>query len=481
MNYLKIGARLSFCIIAFLLARQAAAKDTEFDVHETEHFILNFESTERIRNMISPEDAGKMLEALWAELDREIGIHCAVSDMKKEEMGITYPKCNAYLFDGMDSFTQAVQKIEGRLPTFNGRLANFYSKNKYSIYVTAFFHQYTKELLLHEATHYYCDIRLPGKFSYYPGFEESIAYYFSRYCWNGSQLFLTKDQKWFICDRIDFIKQLEDDLKMLCQSNPDEVFNLNFIGMNNLSTYGGQFTELERESEERLALYHILGSYLFQNRKDIIQDLIQKFSSSKLSKSPLTSRNAERTVHEIIQQVMEEKPILIADIHKWVQSIPVLCEIKHRKAEDGISVIKETENGFIVSDAIILMRFGDGCAVHPKIHVKFRPVNLSTHRIGIIINWLNRKNHDLLEVCEDDNIRIFSQKDGRWSDGSIVCHLTNESNSKPDQDYLWQVRRNGTNLDIYVNDQKAYVQHEPDKYFMGMNCIQGTFSIDFID
>ena len=449
---------LCSCFFSNVIFSQEKAK-IEFETLETKHFVLHFEKTDA-ENSLSIDEAGKILEALWNELDKKLG-NFLVADEKNTTEAIKrhFDKCRLFLLSNPDHFLQTLKEHHIKEVLYErgsvSVLCNFYSPKNHTIYLCGKQNYHLIRTLVHEATHYYCDVVFPGRGGYYPSwFKETIAVHFDRCSWDGNQLIVGMNPKNTIVRlKIDFVKKR---LRSMLDSNPNEILNLGDLGREDGLSDSPLIFSATDDMIELYDFYRVLGGYLFDEHPDIPQKILKSLSNNPSFHSSLTRKQTEQIFRDTCRHITDDAPIPLVDVETWLKKIPFSCD------PDG-EIWEKTYNGYTVhageSTSIKIIRLYGNFSEFPVVKVDLLSGKSERSCSGIIINGTDPQNFDLIEVVHNDGSIFYrSKKGGNWEPKILIGQLNDKSNNATVMNYQWYCKKsestNGSTIDIYCGGEK---------------------------
>ena len=475
-----------FCLFHSQTLYSQENTELKFDEWETEHFHFHFEKTDEKEGTLSPQEAGKILEALWVILDEKLGkyYHKSIDSEKEMESNHAkrYAKCHVYLLNNCEHYMQLLKeqkfKIEDWIKDFN-----FYCQGNTSIYCHRCGNLYTITNLLHETTHFYCDVALDNIFGIdtwlNPGaliwLDEGVSLHFEQYHWDGESLVKPMSQKYYKIHTSNLKGKLDELLISSIYSDFAMVLDSKYIKEN----LTGGYVSKKLTGDSDYYIYQVFGDYLLTERPDVMQNFFQNVAKLS-SQAKLESKNIyDDMLLAAFDQAVEKNPVYILDIYVWYQNKPLLCMYNYPYWEKN----QHDSHEFIVQagakDAAMALAIHS--QISPKIKIKLLSEEKSGTKFVITISFSDDQNYEVLTLEDDDTVFLCAIRNGQWGEKEKVCQLNVQSEKVIKKEYELYAKKNGSNIDIYINDQWVGTHKNSLINVITIGFRSGKFSVSFSD
>jgi len=451
---------------------------------ETKNFTVEIErSTEQPRP--TAKEVGVLVERLCSQLDKIFvkysPYHLAQTDDETEKKPATakskdtevktdpnrvIPRCKIFIFNTRAAYEAKCQD-DGIDPHGEG-YAGFFTSKTNSIYlIRSGSLQSTREIILHETTHFYTHNFLPGGWFCYPQwFHEGLAETYEKHTWNGDNLVIGFHPRLSVFDQpasaltglvrlrtytlahggTDPIAEPEGKGKQTKKTTPiqpeliqpflDTQFTPELLRRD-----GVVLDQPNEDIRHRYAMYQALGRFLVAVRPDVLGAILRQISqweNEKAKEPPKRDRFIAAW-----KKIAEEKPISIEDIGVWVQKNQLAFKWVYKDWQDmGDMIAGKAEEGFA---SVLLLR-------DPKTLPKFAvfPKNLSKFQVGVVVNFVDQGNYGVVSVNEDGTVRQREQRNGVWQSGKSVGQAAAVP-GKHGPSFLFAATQQGNVLRISIN------------------------------
>lgn len=441
----------------------------EYDFRETKHFILNFEKTEE-KNQLPIDETEIVLESLWDTLEQSIGRHGLTdNDYLSQKNQVNNNRCIIYLLNNQSEYEKMVRE-KGRSHEVSTH--GIFTAKTNSIFARRFPSSYTREILLHEATHYYCDTKLVGDIELYPRwFVEMIAIHFSQHSWDGKhleagkfppQICFTGDSiHWkYLVNILESHAETEDDKHILNLASLDKI-----IASEELQTV---FTG--KEGRHRLySLYRLIGNYLFLERFDIIQKIFRNLNNDQNLDAESDQLQINLSFKKACEQATNEKNIFFEDIIDWIKKSPTSWEVVYGPRwniiPNGVTIM----NRGILKTGVNKNFFHRIVCTSDFLNSSNVPVSQEFKYPGIIVNGVDNKNYDLLSVAPNGKIYHIPYRNNDWGNADELSVVLGRLVSN-DSTYQFEIRieNNNDHIVVSISGLNIYESDISDSRFWGL-------------
>ncbi|MCL2745407.1 MAG: hypothetical protein FWE67_16325, partial [Planctomycetaceae bacterium] len=347
------------------------------------------------------------------------------------------PRCKIYIFNTRAALEAKSQ--ENNVPLFGGRehAGGFYDLKANSIYMLRSGSlQKTREILLHEATHFYTNNFLPGGWYCYPDwFREGLSMRYQVHTWNGDNLVigfpprlsyfdnpgsgltgLVRLRTYMQAQGTAAVPETESKTKPAKKTTPiqpeliqpflDTQFTPELMRRD-----GVELKHPREEVSHRYAMYQAFGRFLTMARPDILDAILKQISqweNDNVNEPPKYDRFIAAW-----KKVNEEKPITIEDIGTWLQKNQLTFKWVYGDWQD----VGDRIAGLSKDDSIGVLLLRDTKTL-PKFTVY--PKNLSKFHVGVVFNFIDEKNYSMVIVNESGSVIQWEQRNDVWTPGKTL-------------------------------------------------------------
>ena len=423
------GYNFPVVVLFVLFFAVPASGQIGIDRHETKNFTIKIErSSEQPRP--TAKEVGVLVEKLCSQLDKifvkyspyhlaQTGEESARKADPQTDPNRVIPRCNIFIFNTRTAY-EAKCREDGIDPHDEG-YAGFFTSKTNSIYmIRSGSLQSTREIILHETTHFYTHNFLPGGWYCYPQwFHEGLAETYEKHTWNGDNLVIGFPPRLSPFDqpgsalkglvRLRTYTQSQGPVAVpepegkgkpvkkttpvqpdLIQSFLDTQFTPELLRRD-----GVELTQPNEEIRHRYAMYQALGRFLVAVRPDVLGAILRRISqweNEKAKEPPKKDRFIAAW-----KKIAEDKPISIEDIGAWVQKNQLTFKWVYKDWQDmGDMIAGIADEGRI---SILLLR-------DPKTLPKFTvfPKNMTKFRVGVVVNFIDNDNYRVVSVAENGTV-----------------------------------------------------------------------------
>ncbi|MDR2754334.1 MAG: hypothetical protein LBC20_01385 [Planctomycetaceae bacterium] len=357
------------------------------------------------------------------------------------------PKCRIFIFNDRTGYETKCRfdKIE---PQDEG-YAGFFTTKTNSIYmIRSWSLQSTREIILHETTHYYMHNFLPGGGICYPSwFHEGLAKSYENHVWNGDKLVIgvppriqpfdtpasgltgllrfrtfLKNNSPKTTATAELTEQPAKKRTKIETPIEPELIQPFLETMFSQEQFLKEGIVLKNPHEEILhcyAMYETLGRFLIVARPDILDAILRQVA--------LWEKNHDKTFPkqqwfiEAWKKVVSEKPVTVEEIGRWLQKNQLPFKWSFGDWQDQSDQIagkaqKEKISILAISNPQVLPKF--------TIFLK----NTPTFQAGVVINFVDEKNFGVVAVNQEGDILQMEQQHGDWVEARKIGNTTSVVN-----------------------------------------------------
>jgi hypothetical protein len=393
------------------------------------------------------------------------------------------PKCRIFIFNDRTGY-EAQCRFDNIEPADEG-YAGFFTTKTNSIYmIRSWSLQSTREIILHETTHYYMHNFLPGGGNCYPAwFHEGLAKMYENHLWNGDKLVIgvppriqpfdtpasgltgllrfrtfiqnktaTKNTTTLTATSGNTGQSVKKGTKTETPIDPALIqpFLETMFTQEQFLREGIVLKNPHEEISHCYAMYEAFGRFLLVGRSDLLSAILRQVALWEKERDK-TFPKAQWFI-EAWKKVVAEKPVTVEEVGRWLQKNQLPFKWSFGDWQDqGDQIAGKADEGKIsllaISNPQTLPKF----TIFPKSALNFQ--------VGIVINFVDEKNFGVVAIDQSGNILQMEKQRGDWTGAKRIGKAASASNRKSpysnDLAFQFSVTLQNGILTVRINDIPA--------------------------
>ncbi len=394
------------------------------------------------------------------------------------------PKCKIFIFNDRTQY-EAKCRFDG-IEAFGAGYSGFFTAKNDSIYaIRSWSLQGMREVILHEATHYYTSNFLPGGGRIFPQwFREGLSKTYEKHYWNDNKLTIAVQPRIEKFDSqaqglkhlvrfrryLQSAQQSEDAPQpsptettpppkkarksktkepetpiepALIQTFLDTQFTPEILASENIPVKNE-----EEAIMHRYGMYQVLGRFLLVERPELLGDILRQMALWEHANDKKVPRR--KRFNEAWKMAAGDNPVTVEEVGRWLQKNQLPFQWTFGDwLDQGESIAGKAKPGTMCLLALSNPKAVPSFTVYPKVTPDFQ--------VGVVLNYIDEKNFGVLAVDADGDVFVKGKTNGKWNSrptktlGKVRPVMERDHPYGIGPAFRFQLRRQGNMIAVQIN------------------------------